>query len=190
MDTTRAPRTKNTRVLTISVRSKRAGNFLFTSLSSSTISTPVIAPSPIASIAPPPASPWVDSCRSGSRANIPDMISSASNFMGSSEFFIGPQGFPSEYRHDEMADNYDGVRTRLVTGSRDFIRFYHQPDDRALEIPAPRLRDRGIRLRPRHARHVQDLGLSHAGVPRSSAAAHRLDSRRCLSELQPSGAGT
>ena len=55
----------------------------------------------------------------------PDMISSASNFMGSSEFFAGPQGFPSEYRHDEMADNYDGVRTRLVTGTKDFIRFYH-----------------------------------------------------------------
>ena len=56
----------------------------------------------------------------------PDMISSASNFMGSSEFFVGQQGFPSEYRHDEMADNYDGVRTRLVTGSKDFIRFYHR----------------------------------------------------------------
>jgi hypothetical protein len=55
----------------------------------------------------------------------PDMISSASNFMGSSEFYAGQQGFPSEYRHDEMADNYDGVRTRLVTGTKDFIRFYH-----------------------------------------------------------------
>jgi hypothetical protein len=56
----------------------------------------------------------------------PDMISSASNFMGSSEFFVGPRGFPVEYRHDEMADNYDGVRARLVTGSKDFIRFYHR----------------------------------------------------------------
>jgi len=56
----------------------------------------------------------------------PDMISSASNFMGSSEFVIGPMGFPVEYRHDEMAGNYDGVRTRLVTGTQDFIRFYHR----------------------------------------------------------------
>ena len=56
----------------------------------------------------------------------PDMVSSASNFMGSSEFLVGPMGFPSEYRHEEFADNYDGVRTRLVTGTRDFIRFYHQ----------------------------------------------------------------
>jgi S-formylglutathione hydrolase FrmB len=56
----------------------------------------------------------------------PDMISSASNFMGSSEFLVGPMGFPSEYRHDDFADNYDGVRTRLVTGTKDFIRFYHQ----------------------------------------------------------------
>jgi hypothetical protein len=55
----------------------------------------------------------------------PDMVSSASNFMGSSEFFVGPLGFPAEYRHDEFADNYDGVRTRLVTGTKDFIRFYH-----------------------------------------------------------------
>jgi hypothetical protein len=56
----------------------------------------------------------------------PDMVSSASNFMGSSEFFVGSLGFPSEYRHDEFAGNYDGVRTRLITGTRDFIRFYHQ----------------------------------------------------------------
>jgi hypothetical protein len=39
---------------------------------------------------------------------------------------VGPLGFPAEYRHEEMAGNYDGVRTRLVTGTRDFIRFYHQ----------------------------------------------------------------
>jgi len=55
----------------------------------------------------------------------PDLVASASNFMGSSEFFVGPRGFPVEYRHEEMHDNYDGVRTRLVVGTRDFIRFYH-----------------------------------------------------------------
>jgi S-formylglutathione hydrolase FrmB len=55
----------------------------------------------------------------------PHLVSSASNFMGSSEFFVGPRGFDVEYRHDEMYGNYEGVRTRLVTGTRDFIRFYH-----------------------------------------------------------------
>jgi hypothetical protein len=56
----------------------------------------------------------------------PHLVSSASNFMGSSEFFVGPRDFPVEYRHDEMYGNYDGVRTRLATGSRDFIQFYHR----------------------------------------------------------------
>jgi hypothetical protein len=56
----------------------------------------------------------------------PHLISSASSFMGSPEFFVGPRDFPVEYRHDEMYGNYDGVRTRLVTGTRDFIQFYHR----------------------------------------------------------------
>jgi len=56
----------------------------------------------------------------------PHLVSSASSFMGSPEFFVGPRDFPVEYRHDEMYGNYEGVRTRLVTGSRDFIQFYHR----------------------------------------------------------------
>jgi pimeloyl-ACP methyl ester carboxylesterase len=56
----------------------------------------------------------------------PDLVSSASSFMGSSEFVVGPREFPVEYRHDEMHNNYDGVRTRLVMGTRDFIQFYHR----------------------------------------------------------------
>ena len=56
----------------------------------------------------------------------PDLVSSASNFMGSSEFVVGPREFPVEYRQDEMHDNYDGLRTRLIIGSRDFIQFYHR----------------------------------------------------------------
>ena len=56
----------------------------------------------------------------------PHLVSSASSFMGSSEFLVGPRGFDVEYRHDEMSANYDGVRTRLVTGARDFIQFYHR----------------------------------------------------------------
>ena len=56
----------------------------------------------------------------------PDLVGSASNFMGSSEFVVGPKGFPVEYRHTEMDRNYEGLRTRMVTGSRDFIRWYHR----------------------------------------------------------------
>jgi hypothetical protein len=56
----------------------------------------------------------------------PHLVGSASNFMGSSEFYVGPNGFPSEYRHTEMYRNYEGLRTRIVIGSRDFIRWYHR----------------------------------------------------------------
>jgi hypothetical protein len=56
----------------------------------------------------------------------PHLVGSASNFMGSSEFYVGPNGFPSEYRHTEMYRNYEGLRTRIVIGTRDFIRWYHR----------------------------------------------------------------
>jgi len=56
----------------------------------------------------------------------PHLVGSASNFMGSSEFYVGPNGFPTEYRHTEMYRNYEGLRTRIVIGSRDFIRWYHR----------------------------------------------------------------
>lgn len=56
----------------------------------------------------------------------PHLVGSASNFMGSSEFYVGPNGFPSEYRHTEMYRNYEGVRTRIIIGARDFIRWYHR----------------------------------------------------------------
>jgi hypothetical protein len=56
----------------------------------------------------------------------PDLVGSASNFMGSSEFYAGPNGFPTEYRHTDMYRNYEGMRTRIVIGSRDFIRWYHR----------------------------------------------------------------
>lgn len=56
----------------------------------------------------------------------PHLLSSASNFMGSSEFVVGTRGLDVEYRHDEMSGNYGGVRTRLVTGTQDFIQFYHR----------------------------------------------------------------
>lgn len=56
----------------------------------------------------------------------PDLVSSASSFMGSPEFVVGPRAFPVEYSHDVMSGNYGGVRTRLITGTRDFIQFYHR----------------------------------------------------------------
>ncbi len=56
----------------------------------------------------------------------PQLVSSASNFMGSSEFYVGPRAEPVEYRHDEMHGNYEGLRTRLVMGTLDFIQFYHR----------------------------------------------------------------
>lgn len=55
----------------------------------------------------------------------PHLVGSASNFMGSVEFMVGPRGFPSEYLHSDMYRNYEGVRTRLVMGTKDFIRWYH-----------------------------------------------------------------
>jgi S-formylglutathione hydrolase FrmB len=68
----------------------------------------------------------------------PHLVSSASNFMGSSEFSVGPRGFDVEYRHDEMRDNYEGVRTRIVLGLRDFILFYHRRMNAIWKYAAPR----------------------------------------------------
>ena len=56
----------------------------------------------------------------------PDLVSSMSNFMGSSEFVVGPRNYPVEYRHQEMHNNYGAMRTRLIMGSDDFIQFYHR----------------------------------------------------------------
>jgi len=55
----------------------------------------------------------------------PHLVGSGSSFMGSAEFVVGPKAFPSEYLHTDMYRNYEGVRTRLVMGTRDFIRWYH-----------------------------------------------------------------
>ena len=65
----------------------------------------------------------------------PDLVSSASSFMGSPEFVVGPREFPVEYSHDLMSGNYGGVRTRLVTGTQDFIQFYHRQMNRIWTMP-------------------------------------------------------
>ncbi len=56
----------------------------------------------------------------------PHLVSAAGSFCGSPEFFVGPQEFPSEYRHIDMAKNYKGVNVRLNYGNMDFIRCYHR----------------------------------------------------------------
>lgn len=71
----------------------------------------------------------------------PDLVSSASSFMGSPEFAVGPRGFPAEYNHDVMSGNYAGVRTRLVTGARDFIQFYHRRMNLFWTIPTHETED-------------------------------------------------
>jgi hypothetical protein len=65
----------------------------------------------------------------------PDLVSSASSFMGSPEFVVGPREFPVEYSHDVMPANYAGVRTRLVTGTQDFIQFYHRQMNQIWRMP-------------------------------------------------------
>jgi pimeloyl-ACP methyl ester carboxylesterase len=65
----------------------------------------------------------------------PGLISSASSFMGSPEFVVGPREFPVEYNHDVMSANYAGLRTRLVTGTQDFIQFYHRQMNRIWTMP-------------------------------------------------------
>lgn len=56
----------------------------------------------------------------------PHLVSAAGNFCGSAEFFAGPETFPVEYRHIDMAKNYKGLNVRLNFGNRDFIRCYHR----------------------------------------------------------------
>lgn len=56
----------------------------------------------------------------------PDLVSSASSFMGPTEYSVGPKGFDAEYCADDFYANLEGVRTRLVTGTRDFVQFYHR----------------------------------------------------------------
>jgi len=56
----------------------------------------------------------------------PDLVGSASSFMGPTEYTIGPKGFDVECNFDDFFANYDGIRTRLLTGSRDFLGFYHR----------------------------------------------------------------
>ena len=67
----------------------------------------------------------------------PDLVSSASSFMGPTEYSVGPKGFDVECNFDDFYANYEGVRTRLVTGTRDFLQFYHRRLNAIWSFAAP-----------------------------------------------------
>ena len=67
----------------------------------------------------------------------PDLVASASSFMGPTEYTVGPKGFDVECNFDDFFANYDGVRTRLVTGTRDFLGFYHRRLNAIWSFAAP-----------------------------------------------------
>jgi hypothetical protein len=56
----------------------------------------------------------------------PDLVSSASSFLGPTEYSVGPNGFDVDYNLEDFYGNYDGVRTRLVTETGHFLDFYHR----------------------------------------------------------------
>jgi hypothetical protein len=56
----------------------------------------------------------------------PDLLGSASSFGGTTEAFAGPEGFAVECNLDDLSNNYEGVRTRLVTSTADSLAFYHR----------------------------------------------------------------
>ena len=56
----------------------------------------------------------------------PDLVGSASSFEGTPEAFVGPDRFPVEYNHDDLFNNYDGVRVRLTRSSADSLAFYRR----------------------------------------------------------------
>ena len=56
----------------------------------------------------------------------PGLVSSASSFLGPTEYSVGPHGFEVEYNLEDFYGNYGGVRTRLVTETGHFLSFYHR----------------------------------------------------------------
>ena len=56
----------------------------------------------------------------------PDLVGSASSFNGTPEASIGPRDLEVECILDDHYANYDGVQTRLVTGTPDVAYFYHR----------------------------------------------------------------
>ena len=54
----------------------------------------------------------------------PDLVGSVSSISGTPEGFVGPEAFPVEYSLDNFAGNYDGIRTRMASGTADPLAFF------------------------------------------------------------------
>jgi hypothetical protein len=59
-------------------------------------------------------------------ARYPDLVSSASNFLGPTEGAAGPHNFEVDLNLDDLYSNLDAVRTRLIVGPRNPLEFYHR----------------------------------------------------------------
>lgn len=62
-------------------------------------------------------------------AKYPDLIGSATSFIGATEAPAGPTGFDMEYNLADAYANYNGVQTRLITWARGASPFYHRQLD-------------------------------------------------------------
>lgn len=56
----------------------------------------------------------------------PGLVGSASSLDGTTEAEVGPQGMTVDYRLDDMADNFEGQRTRFSQSTADPLAFYHR----------------------------------------------------------------
>ncbi|EPR69617.1 putative esterase [Cyclobacterium qasimii M12-11B] len=70
-------------------------------------------------------------------AKLPDWVSAAGNFCGSSEFSAGPLDFPVRYAHADMYDNFKATSMRMHNGTSDRLRFYHEDMNRYLMNAIP-----------------------------------------------------
>jgi len=70
-------------------------------------------------------------------AKLPDWVSAAGNFCGSTEFLAGPLDFPVRYAHADMYDNFKGISMRMHNGTSDRLRFYHEDMNRYLMNALP-----------------------------------------------------
>lgn len=70
-------------------------------------------------------------------AKLPDWVSAAGNFCGSSEFSAGPLDFPVRYAHADMYDNFKAISMRMHNGDSDRLRFYHEDMNRYLLNAVP-----------------------------------------------------
>ena len=70
-------------------------------------------------------------------AKLPDWVSAAGNFCGSTEFSAGLLDFPVRYAHADMYDNFKTISLRMHNGDSDRLRFYHEDMNRYLLNAVP-----------------------------------------------------